>query len=73
MASWMLYSMAVCALLSGAAWFLERGLRPAGAPTRWGWAAAQTIRNLRGVGMVGTHAWNLADMATGAPEDACSG
>ena len=41
--SWMLYAGAVSALLAGAAWVLERALRPRRRGTRWGWLAAMLL------------------------------
>ncbi len=37
---WVLYALAVSLLVTGAAWFLERGLARARLPTRWMWGAA---------------------------------
>jgi len=43
LANWMLYCVAVAALLAGGAAALERGLRALGRPTRWAWAAAMAL------------------------------
>jgi len=39
-AGWVIYALAVSLLVTGAAWFLERGLARARLPTRWMWGAA---------------------------------
>ena len=42
----MIYGLIVAVLVSGAAWFLDRGLRALGRPTRWVWIGALGIGGL---------------------------
>ncbi|WP_419861742.1 M56 family metallopeptidase [Candidatus Palauibacter sp.] len=42
----MIYGLIVAALVGGAAWFLDRGLRGVGRPTRWVWIGALVIGGL---------------------------
>lgn len=42
----MIYGLIVAALVGGAAWFLDRGLRAAGRPTRWIWIGALGVGGL---------------------------
>lgn len=42
----MIYGLIVAAFVGGAAWFLDRGLRGVGRPTRWVWIGALVIGGL---------------------------
>ncbi len=42
----MIYGLIIAALVGGAAWFLDRGLRAAGRPTRWVWIGALGVGGL---------------------------
>ncbi|WP_420633043.1 M56 family metallopeptidase [Candidatus Palauibacter sp.] len=42
----MIYGLIVAALVGGAAWFLDRGLRALGRPTRWVWIGAIGVGGL---------------------------
>ena len=42
----MIYGLIVAVLVGGAAWFLDRGLRAAGRPTRWVWIGALGVGGL---------------------------
>ncbi len=42
----MIYGLIVAGLMGGAAWFLDRGLRALGRPTRWVWLGALGVGGL---------------------------